>query len=300
VCVRTQRRITQAFNEVNAETQQEFHAIRVAWANLRRAYPHLETHATVTLIAEDECGQHRVVCDFVRPIAPPRGSVLSYGPCYSARFVSLVPYRRMASLSGGGRSGAWLAPQVTLLRGAGDVEVSPFSFRFTPSHLSTHAFPQIMRQDHAILLCSLLLGWGMNAYVALGTIASKPAAAVSSSSDVADVEVVPHAWVVTADTALYFWEPLSGTRHEIKGPSRDHPFVDVHVLFRHDSLLVSAQQHTGLRAGGGVGAHGRPYAMPSFDLSDRARWLQVPVHVHVTYQHSVAPLHLRAPLFHPS
>ena len=151
-----------------------------------------------------------------------------------------------------------------------------------------------MRQDHAILLCSLLLGWGMNAYVALGTIASKPAAAAAagSSSDVADVEVVPHAWVVTADTALYFWEPLSGTRHEIKGPSRglDHPFVDVHVLFRHDSLLVSAQQHTSLRAGAGVGggAHGRPYVMPSFDLSDRARWLQV----HDTCQHSLAVCHL--------
>ena len=59
-----------------------------------------------------------------------------------------------------------------------------------------------MKQDvenHAALLCSLLLGFGMNAYVCLGT--------KNKSS--------PHAWVATIgsdDGAVTFWESLSSNR----------------------------------------------------------------------------------------
>lgn len=186
----TQRRIDRTFSEINAETQHQFQSIRLAWANARRAYPHLETRSSVKLIAEDECGQNRVVSDFVRPIEPPRVSVLSYGPTYCARFVSLVPFRRLSSLAGG-RVSNWLPAHLTLLRSAGDTE------------------------DHAVLLCSLLLGWGMNAYVALGLITNRATAAAGVTAGAAATscseDVVPHAWVVTMDSAINFWEPLSGT-----------------------------------------------------------------------------------------
>ena len=54
-------------------------------------------------------------------------------------------------------------------------------------------------ENHAALLCSLLLGFGMNAYVCLGT--------KNKSS--------PHAWVATIgsdDGAVTFWESLSSNR----------------------------------------------------------------------------------------
>ena len=261
-----QRRINRTFNETNAETQQQFQSIRLAWANLRRAFPFLERRA-VKLIAEDECGQNRIVCDFVRPIKPPRTTCLSHGPTFSARFVSLVPYRRIVGLSGG-RVQNWLPAQVTLLRLAGDTE------------------------DHAILLCSMLLGWGMNAFVALGTIVaaknnSQQDEATASSSDAAvgQGQVVSHAWVVTIDSALTFWEPLSGQRFEIPFSSsakpaahhQVHPFVDLHMLFRHDSLLVNVQQHAQLLRGGGSPHHHRDHtaASLSFDLSDKMCWMQL-------------------------
>jgi len=264
-----QRRINRTFNETNAETQQQFQSIRLAWANLRRAFPFLESRA-VKLIAEDECGQNRIVCDFVRPIVPPRTTCLSHGPTFSARFVSLVPYRRIVGLSGG-RVQNWLPAHVTLLRSAGDTE------------------------DHAILLCSLLLGWGMNAYVALGSIVATKSNNFQQDEDPAATtggggggggQVVSHAWVVTIDSALTFWEPLSGQRFEIPFSSSPktaassqrqavHPFVDLHMLFRHDSLLVNVQQHAQLRGSGLSSHHDHTTASLSFDLNDKMCWMQL-------------------------
>lgn len=54
-------------------------------------------------------------------------------------------------------------------------------------------------EDHAILLCSLLLGFGLDAYVCVGT---KSKGAV-------------HAWVVTIsiEGTVVFWESLNGHRY---------------------------------------------------------------------------------------
>ena len=62
-------------------------------------------------------------------------------------------------------------------------------------------------EDHATLLCSLLLGYGMDAYVAIGTRLDKKGV----DSD--------HVWVLTRDgvttagsVAVTFWESLTGQR----------------------------------------------------------------------------------------
>ncbi len=58
-------------------------------------------------------------------------------------------------------------------------------------------------EEHATLLCSLLLGCGLDAYVCIGTqrVESAPVP-------------VPHAWVLTISpsAAITFWEPLTGQR----------------------------------------------------------------------------------------
>ena len=53
-------------------------------------------------------------------------------------------------------------------------------------------------EDHAVLLCSLLLGFGLDSYVCIGTKAKGLA----------------HAWVLTLghDGSATFWESLTGQR----------------------------------------------------------------------------------------
>lgn len=53
-------------------------------------------------------------------------------------------------------------------------------------------------EDHANLLCSLLLGFGLEAFVCVGTKAKG----------------VPHSWVMTCGTdgTITFWESLTGHR----------------------------------------------------------------------------------------
>lgn len=56
-------------------------------------------------------------------------------------------------------------------------------------------------EDHAALLCSLLLGFGLDAYVCIGT----------------KVKGQPHCWVMTIDTdgLVTFWESLNGSRYVV-------------------------------------------------------------------------------------
>ena len=53
-------------------------------------------------------------------------------------------------------------------------------------------------EDHAVLLCSLLLGFGLDAYVCVGT----------------KVRDAVHTWVCTiaSDGRVTFWESLTGDR----------------------------------------------------------------------------------------
>jgi hypothetical protein len=152
------------------------------WAMVRRDFPWVDSRQ-VKLIAEDEAGQQRFVCSFVYPIQPPRGLESAR---QTARFVSLIPFRRSMSLTGG-RVTKWKSPMSFLSTKQGDAE------------------------DHAVLLCSLLLGWGMDAWVALGKI-SVP------SKDVEDAHK-PHCWVVTLDAIhehrIVFWEALTGQQYEV-------------------------------------------------------------------------------------
>lgn len=76
-------------------------------------------------------------------------------PFHAARFVSLIPYKKNEK-PGGEKNEVWHYFNTFLAAGYGDSE------------------------DHASLLCSILLGFGMDAYVVVG-----------NSTD------GPHAWVLT-------------------------------------------------------------------------------------------------------
>ena len=65
-------------------------------------------------------------------------------PLHAARFVSLIPFERL-EVPGSDKVEVWHSMQSFLARGCGDAE------------------------DHAVLLCNLLIGFGLDAYVAVGT-----------------------------------------------------------------------------------------------------------------------------------
>jgi hypothetical protein len=199
-----------------------------AWfAKARVTYPFIEGR-DIKLVAEDEAGQHRMVCSFINPIIASRDID---SPKLSARFVSLIPFKRDLSLAGG-RVCTWNSPHAFLTNLQGDVE------------------------DHAILLCSLLLGWGMDAWVAMGTIAS-PGRNTTTLNN--------HVWVVTMDAAsdgyVIFWETLTGQQYKVKietdrknkflmsrsnTDKNNHPFSNIYAMFRHDTFLLNVQRNTSL------------------------------------------------------
>uniref|UniRef100_A0A3Q4G6Y6 Centrosomal protein of 76 kDa n=1 Tax=Neolamprologus brichardi TaxID=32507 RepID=A0A3Q4G6Y6_NEOBR len=129
----------------------------------------------VKIFAQDENGVNRPVCSYVRVL---RAGRLLESPRQAARFVSLLAHEKAPVVGGGGKQEQWCTLMAFLCRGKGDCE------------------------DHATLLCSLQLGFGMDAYVCVGTKAKG----------------VPHAWVLTrgTDGSITFWESLTAHRLSAK------------------------------------------------------------------------------------
>lgn len=126
-------------------------------------------------------------------------------------------------------------------------------------------------EDHATLLCSLLLGFGLDAYVVLGTVRDKGSDAPT-----------PHAWVMTRTSegggqyqrparVVYFWESLSGQRFRMRphgtsaGGKRAvlHPkasrYHSIGCVFSDRRLLANKQEDERV-------------ASCVFDLEDEALW----------------------------
>jgi hypothetical protein len=128
-------------HKLSQENRDLYLTVKNWWSSLVKQYPHVNGRV-IKILTEDEIGCHRSVCSLVAPIPPPRELTSAR---HAARFVSLLPFRRDAGVTGG-RVETWRSAHAIMARRQGDVE------------------------DHALLLCSLLLGWGMDAWVALGTI----------------------------------------------------------------------------------------------------------------------------------
>ena len=84
---------------------------------------------------------YKPVCCLVAPMIADR---LLESPLHAARFVSLIPFERQEA-PGAEKVEVWHSMQSFLSRGCGDSE------------------------DHAVLLCNLFLGFGLDAYVVVGT-----------------------------------------------------------------------------------------------------------------------------------
>ncbi|XP_041375156.1 centrosomal protein of 76 kDa-like [Gigantopelta aegis] len=165
----------------------------------------------VKIFAQDENAINRPVCSFVKPL---RAGRLLDTPRQAARFVSLMHHEKVATLGGGDKVEQWTNIHGFLCRNKGDCE------------------------DHAVLLCCLLLGFGLDAYVCVGT---KSKGAV-------------HAWTATISTdgLVTFWESLNGHRyiHDPVNPMDPpmskqqrprYPYKTVGCVFNHRSFFANSQ-----------------------------------------------------------
>ncbi|XP_069778555.1 centrosomal protein of 76 kDa isoform X2 [Narcine bancroftii] len=178
---------------------------------------------------QDENGVNRPVCTYVRPM---RAGRLLDTPRQAARFVNVLGYEKAATVGGGSKQEQWSTLLSFLCRGKGDCE------------------------DHATLLCNLLLGFGLDAYVCVGTKARR----------------VPHTWVMTCGTNgdVVFWESLTGHRYVhrpvnpddpplVEQPKRPYPYYSVGCLFNHQSFYANCQPSDTVE-------------LCYFDLSDESKW----------------------------
>ncbi|XP_066184825.1 centrosomal protein of 76 kDa isoform X2 [Sylvia atricapilla] len=111
-------------------------------------------------------------------------------------------------------------------------------------------------EDHANLLCSLLLGFGLEAFVCVGTKAKG----------------VPHTWVMTcgSDETITFWESLTGHRYLHRPVNPDdpplaeqpkplYPYRTIGCIFNHQKFFGNCQPSDAVE-------------VCVFDLHDESKW----------------------------
>ena len=211
----TIRQPMQRFTATLGESARDFYLHARKWWNEFTSISPQCASRPVRLFARDEAGETRCVCAFVSPLRAGRSLD---SPRHAARFVALLPLERASSV-GGARAEAWACPFAFVARRVGDV------------------------WEHACLLCSLLLGFGLNAFVAVGTIADGRGGEQE------------HAWVITcsggpADPAggnelrVSAWESISGQRC-VLAPIPEAPaaqrYVSIACVFSHRRFHANRQ-----------------------------------------------------------
>uniref|UniRef100_A0A8C2Q0Y9 Centrosomal protein of 76 kDa n=1 Tax=Cyprinus carpio TaxID=7962 RepID=A0A8C2Q0Y9_CYPCA len=183
----------------------------------------------VKIFAQDENGVNRPVCSYVRVL---RAGRLLESPRQAARFVSLLAQERAPVVGGGVRQEQWCSMMAFLCRNKGDCE------------------------DHATLLCSLLLGFGLDAYVCVGTKAKN----------------IPYTWVMTCGTdgSITFWESFTAHRYlhrpidpdappMVPQPKPTHPYRTLGCVFNNKRFLANCQPSDAVE-------------LCVFDFTDGSRW----------------------------
>lgn len=176
-------------------------------------YKHLDptfANRAVKIYAEDLFNTLKPVCHFVQAL---QCRAIS-SPLVAARFVSLIPFEQVESN---------IQAEIPW------ADIGSFLNRRKGNAI-----------EHAILLCSLLIGFKIDAYVCLG-----------NSSD------GPHAWVLTRTLkkvkvgeqgnekeALYIriWESLTGKIFPIKDPQVGMLYRRIGCIFNHEKLFANLQR----------------------------------------------------------
>jgi len=186
----------------------------------------------VKIFAQDENGVNRPVCSYVQPLLAKR---LLTTPRMAARYVSLLSYETASAIGSGTKLEQWQSLLAFLCAKKGDHE------------------------DHSNLLCSLLLGFGLQAFVCLGTRSGG----------------ARYSWVMTryCDGTVKFWDPITGIRYPhqlvdpydppiVSQPITKHPFKAVDCIYNHESFYANSQELSNVET-------------TRFDLESRSIWKQM-------------------------
>lgn len=205
--------------EAQVEIERKFFAYARSWWATYVSLSPQHAQRPVKLFALSELGTQRPVSAFVTPL---RAGRLLETPLHAAHYVSLIAHTRDPS-AGASTGDMWRTVHATLATRSGETE------------------------EHATLLCSLLLGFGLDAYVCIGTDAKGP-----------------HVWVMSkaASGEITFWESLSGQQYILHGrgaSGRAHPYLTLACVFSHAAFYANIQPSTAL-------------THTSIDLSEATCW----------------------------
>ncbi|CEO94544.1 hypothetical protein PBRA_000329, partial [Plasmodiophora brassicae] len=202
--------------------RRRFHSYAKSWWNDYLQIRPDHQQRVIKMFACNEDDERVFVCTFLRPIHCSR---ILPTALHAARFVRLIPFVPDVDV-GGERTNVWNSLHVFLSRGYGDVE------------------------DHCALLCSLLLGFGLDAYVVCG-----------KKHD------GPHTWVMTREskTRAMFWDSCTGRTYAVEARTMANdlaeklPFVSIGCLFNHRNFYANVQEDNTARA-------------TQWDLTDPMQW----------------------------
>ena len=191
------------------------------WGNYVKISPGFR-HRNVKIVATGEDGLKWPVCGFLEPLRPMR---LLTSPQEAAYWVALLGEGVGADAGGplgGGRG-----------RGGGDQK--------WPHLHSVFASGAAGVEEKALILCSLLLGFNLEAYVCVGKRSRAGAAGVPPGT-ASDCEE-GHMWVATlgegSDSQL-FWEPSTGQQYSPKAAGSS--YTAIACLFNHRAIFANAQE----------------------------------------------------------
>ncbi|KAI9141978.1 CEP76 C2 domain-containing protein [Paraphysoderma sedebokerense] len=229
------RQLMEAAKLEHQESTRLFFAISKSWwKEYTQIRPNYEERL-IKLFAQSEFGTSMPVPTFIEPVK----SRQIESPKHAARFVSLIEYDKHKSISGT-TADVWQSFHATLVLGKGNIE------------------------DHAILLCSLLRGFELDAYVTIGL----------------DANNQPHTWVtvVTAKNSVIFYESITGARYVLNDDTPfapKYPYKTVDCLFSHKKYYGNCQPSNEI-------------SKVDFNLNDEAKWKQLDLTMlsRVTWHHN--------------
>ncbi|KAL9642610.1 hypothetical protein ABK040_009690 [Willaertia magna] len=199
----TQNEIAQQLSiERNRDLQaeREFYMYCKQWFDEFSQIRDAHKRRIVKLYAETEDGSSVPVVSFLQPL---RADRLINSPSEASRFVSLFAYEHNESNMTGANNSKdiWWTPHAFICKKKGDIE------------------------NHALLLCSLLLGFNLDAYVCVGT-------------DDKGAKI----WVMTRskDNEIIFWNSIAGQRYAHH--SDKHKFLTIGCMFNHENFYANIQK----------------------------------------------------------
>ena len=214
--------------QIRAEEQQRAEVMRRCFEELDRWWSEhhmLYPSRSIRIFAQTESCLFLPVTSFVAPLHA--GRHLD-GPGHALRFVSLMALEQVTG------------------------EASSAEPRWH-SFLAMWAKGRCTAEERALLLCSLLLGYSLDAWCCLGT----------------DDKGQAHAWVVVRDrgdasypSQVTFWDPQTGSRLRADDPAFLKSLCSMDTIFNHRRILV---------------CHNEEPSQVSFDFSDHRSWLWAPV-----------------------